>query len=359
MNVLLTANFENGLFSNGLQQNIIFLSELLIDIGFNPIIAINHDTEKCIDPPSDILIIEKNEIVDYCDDLDFILNTSWLIDSETIKLIKQKNKDFKNVHIIYGNGMLADIERCSWEDHLAIDNETADEVWISPHYKFSYNYYKTYYHTERIFELPYIWSPKYVDIHEKIWNKINKTCYYKPGEEKNIGILEPNLNMTKHCLPSIMIAEDYFSNISKKDFQKISVYCAAKFLDKKYFKSLMWKLNITKENKIEFKPRIKVSKILTGLSNIFISNQLLNALNYTYLEALYFNFPLVHNSDIIKSAGYYYPDYDTKLGSRALELALNYHDQNLESYKERSEKILFKYSPKNPLVIEKYKKLLS
>jgi hypothetical protein len=82
-------------------------------------------------------------------------------------------------------------------------------------------------------------------------------------------------------------------------------------------------------------------------------------LNYTYLEALHFNFPLVHNSNIIKSAGYYYPDYDTKLGSRALELALNYHDQNLESYKENSRKTIYKYSPKNPLVIEKYKKLLS
>ena len=58
----------------------------------------------------------------------FILNTSWLINSEIIKLIKQKNKDFKNVHIIYGNGMLADIERCDWQDHLAIDNEIADEV---------------------------------------------------------------------------------------------------------------------------------------------------------------------------------------------------------------------------------------
>ena len=112
-------------------------------------------------------------------------------------------------------------------------------------------------------------------------------------------------------------------------------------------------------NKIEFKPRIKVSKILTGFSNVFISNQLLNSLNYTYLEALHFNFPLVHNSYDIKSAGYYYPNYDTKLGSKALELALNYHDQDLEPYKERSNKILFKYSPKNPLVIEKYKKLLS
>jgi hypothetical protein len=359
MNVLLTANYKNGLFSNGLQQNIVFLAELLKGIGFTPIIAINHKIEECIDPPSDILIVEENELLEYCEDVSFILNASWLINLNTLKSIKENSPNLKNIHIVYGNGLLADIERCSWQDHLAINPEMADEVWISPHYKFSYEYYKTYYKSQKVFELPYIWSPKYMDMHEKIWNKVNKTCHYQPNEDKNIGILEPNLNITKHCLPSIMIAEEFYSNISKQDFNKITAYCAAKFTDKKYFKSLMWNLNVTKDNKIEFKGRIKVSKVLSDGSNVLISNQLLNALNYTYLEALHFNIPLVHNSELIKESGYYYPDYDTKLGAEALNLALNYHDQNLDKYKEQAQKTIHKYSPNNPIVIEKYKKLLS
>lgn len=359
MNILLTANYKNGLFSNGLQQNIVFLAELLKDIGFTPIIAINHKIEECIDPPTDILIVEENEIIEYCEGITFILNTSWLINSSILKLVKQKNKHLKNIHIVYGNGMLADIERCDWKDHLAIDNEMADEIWISPHYRFSYEYYKTYYKTEKVFELPYIWSPKYIDMHEKIWNKVNKSCFYEPNQDKNIAILEPNLNITKHCLPSIMVAEEFYTNISQEDFKKISVYCAAKFTDKKYFKSLMWKLNVTKNHKIEFKPRTKISKILRGDSNVIISHQLLNGLNYTYLEALYFNIPLVHNSEFIKDSGYYYPDYNTKLGASALNLALNYHDKDLESYKISAEKLIHRYSPQNPIVIEKYKKLLS
>ena len=171
MNILLTANYKNGLFSNGLQQNIVFLADLLKDIGFTPIIAINHKMEECIDPPCDILIVEENELLEYCEDISFILNTSWLINNDIIKLIKAKNKNSKNIHIVYGNGLLADIERCSWQDHLAISTKMVDEIWISPHYKFSYNYYKTYYNTEKVFELPYIWSSKYIDMHEKIWNK--------------------------------------------------------------------------------------------------------------------------------------------------------------------------------------------
>ena len=156
-----------------------------------------------------------------------------------------------------------------------------------------------------------------------------------------------------------MIAEEFYTKFSRNDFNKITVYCAAKFLDKKYFKSLMWELDVTKENKIEFKGRIKVSKIFTDMSNVIISNQLLNSLNYTYFEALHFNLPLVHNSELIKESGYYYPNYDTKLGAEALNLALNYHDKNLDKYKDEAQKIIYKYSPTNPIVIEKYKKLLS
>ena len=106
MNILLTANYKNGLFSNGLQQNIVFLAELLKGIGFTPIIAINHKIEECIDPPADILIIEEDELLEYCEDISFILNTAWMINTNKINFIKKSNPKCKNVHILYGNSML-------------------------------------------------------------------------------------------------------------------------------------------------------------------------------------------------------------------------------------------------------------
>ena len=81
--------------------------------------------------------------------------------------------------------------------------------------------------------------------------------------------------------------------------------------------------------------------------------------NYTYLEALFFNIPLVHNSDIIKSAGYYYPHYDTIEGARQLRKALTEHDDNLDLYKASADRILWRYSPNNPSVKDAYRRLLS
>ncbi|NDG54210.1 MAG: hypothetical protein EBY39_14495, partial [Flavobacteriia bacterium] len=107
MNVVLTASFDKGLFCNGLTQNIVFLAELIKEIGLKPIIAINHKTEECIDPPSDILIIEKKELLDY--DVDFIMQTGWVVENQIIDMLKQKNASCKNIHVHYGNRLLADV----------------------------------------------------------------------------------------------------------------------------------------------------------------------------------------------------------------------------------------------------------
>ena len=357
MNIALTASFKNGVFCNGLQQNIVFLAELLKKVGHDVMICIDHSVNDCIDPPVDVLILENVELLQRASDLDVILQAGWTLDKESLDFIKNKNPKCRNVHILYGNSLLADVERCSWDSHVAIDPYLVDEVWISPHYEFSFEYFKTYYKTESVFELPYIWSSKYIDMHEKIWNKIGKSCFYSAGGPKNIAVLEPNLNITKHCLPSIMLIEDCFSSFGDV-FNMASIYCSSKLMDKTYFKTLMWKLDIAKGKKIEFAPRTRISKILAEQCNVVVSHQLLNALNYTYMEALYLNIPLVHNSNLIKDAGYFYSEYQIKQGSRALREALTCHDGNLEAYEKSSRKVIEKFSPDNPLVLEKYKKLV-
>ena len=354
MNILLTASFEKGLFCNGLQQNIVFLAELIKDLGHTPIIALSHDIDKSIDPPTDVILIKHDEIRDL-GSVDYLLQTGWVVSKSDIDYLKDKNPNCKNVHIHYGNRLLADVEQCKW-DNQCVDAYRVDEAWVSPHYEFSFAYFRTYYKTQRVFELPYIWDDKYIKMHESILNKEGKTCRYNPKDEKRIGVLEPNLNMTKNCIPSIFIAEDLLSQ-HENLFKKMTVYCSSSIREKKYFRSLMWNLDITKQEKITFADRKKVSLIFSQECNVIISHQLLNALNYTYLEALYFDIPLIHNSEYIKSAGYYYPDYEIQLGSKALHEALTCHDKNLEDYKQSSEEILYRYSPKNPLVQERYRDL--
>ena len=356
MKILLTASFNKGLFCNGLNQNIITLAELIKNIGLEPIIAINHEMDKCQDPPVGILIVERNEIDEY-GPYDYVLQTGWVIDNPQIDRIKEKNPRCKNVHIHYGNRLLADIEQSSW-DNRCIPPYRTDEVWYSPHYEFSRQYFQTYYKTEKVLTLPYIWSDKYVKNAEKELNKENKTCFYKPGQNNNIAILEPNLNMTKHCLPSIFICEEFF-NQYPEHINHVNVFCSSKVVNANYFKSILWNLEITNKGKISFAGRLRVWDTFQKGCNIVVSHQLMNALNYTYLEALYFNIPLIHNSEYIQDVGYYYQDYNIKDGSKSLFNAVSQHDNNLEEYQKKAKNVINRYSPENEQVIKQYKKLFS
>jgi hypothetical protein len=358
MNILLTASLDKGIFCNGLQQNIISLARLLKNIGYTPIICVTHSINDSKDKPSDILIIEEKEIQEYLVDIDIILQAGWVIRDSLITQIKEKNPKCRNIHVLYGNSMLADIERCDWNSTVPVSSHKVDEVWISPHYEISFDYFKTYYKTEKILELPYIWSPTYIEQLEKDLNKEGKSCYWSASKENNIGILEPNLNMTKHCLPSIMNIEEFYTSNPNSSLNKIKAYCSTKLTEKKYFKGLMWKLNITKDEKIFFYSRLNITRILSEECNLIMSHQLLNGLNYTYLETLFFNIPLIHNSSYIKDSGYYYPDYNTKSAALRLAEALETHEENIDKYTIKAKETIYRYSPQNPQVKEKYKKLL-
>lgn len=98
---------------------------------------------------------------------------------------------------------------------------------------------------------------------------------------------------------------------------------------------------------LKVRKRIPFLQALLKYGSIVLSHQQDNALNYLYLEALYLNLPLLHNSEFISEAGYFYPDNDTEVARDQLDKIVNLHLENIENYKSSSRKILDKFSYKN------------
>jgi hypothetical protein len=92
--------------------------------------------------------------------------------------------------------------------------------------------------------------------------------------------------------------------------------------------------------------------------DIVICHQLLNPLNYLYLDLVYMGYPVLHNAYMCKDVGYYYDGSDTIGGSKQLNWILENHDNNIEEYAERNKKILERYHSDNPSLIETYDKLI-
>ena len=117
-------------------------------------------------------------------------------------------------------------------------------------------------------------------------------------------------------------------------------------------------LNIVQHNKTKFLSRFRVPWFLANYGDVVISWQMHNDLNFLYLDTLYAHFPLVHNSRYFKECGYYYEDNNFTQAIAALEQAIIFHDQNIETYNKRADECIEKWSVYHPSSIDGYRTLV-
>jgi hypothetical protein len=100
-----------------------------------------------------------------------------------------------------------------------------------------------------------------------------------------------------------------------------------------------------KQQKAVFQGRHDFAGYMVQHANAVVSHQWLNDQNYCYLDALYGNYPLIHNSPWLRGAGYYYPEFDTAEGGRQLLIAAREHDDQLESYRSQAARVFASVDP--------------
>ena len=124
------------------------------------------------------------------------------------------------------------------------------------------------------------------------------------------------------------------------------------------FFHLVNRSTLYQDNTLAITPREVFAHTMANGSNVVVAHQLECVDNYAYLDALYGNYPLVHNSPTFSDVGYYYPDCDIESGSESLLEAINSHDRNLENYSRSSKDFIKKFSPTNKANIDNYARAL-
>ena len=98
---------------------------------------------------------------------------------------------------------------------------------------------------------------------------------------------------------------------------------------------------------------------LARYTDIVVSHQWENGLNYAYNDALYGGYPFIHNSKLLpKGVGYYYDQFDAFEGARVLLDVIDNHDKHHADYVKRANEYLESQSPTNPVNIYCYEKEL-
>jgi len=169
--------------------------------------------------------------------------------------------------------------------------------------------------------------------------------------------MEPNIDVVKYCMYPILIVENLYRE-NNMIFEHLYVTNADQIKTNKYFIKLMNHLDIIQNKIASFESRFITPYFLSIYTDVVISHQWENPLNYAYLDTLYLGYPLVHNAHMIKDCGYYYNDNNIEEGSYMLKIALTEHDKNIDIYNLNSQMVLQKYSTDNKESIKIYDSLI-
>jgi hypothetical protein len=365
----LQSNTES-IWTNGMKQNVLMFVHLLKQS--------KNDYQVCILNTIDVDFSEKKP--SYLDGIDIYNFKEKFMDMDLIVMMGaqvydadiQKFKEDKNKRFIgykCGNNYVIHMENVMFKEnkkkYFEYEN-TFDELWYIPQqHDTNSGFFSTLYRTNA-FIVPFIWHHKFLlesvkDIEKGYADGRYKKGYkYNPEKEKKvIGIMEPNINIVKYGLIPAMIAEEsYRGDVGNSKIDKVMITNGEKVKANHEFMSIIRTFDLFKDKKLSAESRYQTAFILTQYFDVVISHQILNPLNYLYLDAAFLGYPVLHNASLCKDLGYYYENGDTKQGAKMLDYILTEHDKNLQEYHERNDLVLQRYHADNENLIETYDKLI-
>ena len=242
-----------------------------------------------------------------------------------------------------------------WGRNLFI-NQRYDDIWMVPQVDHISRSYFEVLRRQKARAVPFVWSPVFLDARS---HQLPHGGLYQPhAGARRLSVLEPNINIVKFCLYPALIAEEAY-RARPEAIALLQVTNAERLAkENQDFIALMTQLDIVQNHKAVFLGRFDTPQFLAENTDIVVSHQLENPLNYLYLEVCWQGYPLVHNAHLCKDLGYYYEGNDTSAGAERVLEAIDTHDAQATPYRERQRAAIDRYAPGNAEVTRVYSTLL-
>lgn len=347
---------DESVWVNGIKQNAIFLARMLMNSTKNYNVFIVNTSHIKISQKLgwDIEKYKTVSFTEYKDKLDIMFILGGSLSKENVTYLQ--NRNCKVVSYKCGNDYVINMENVIF-DRLdqPLSLPQVDDIWSIPQLiNTNQHYWRLLHNVDRVVEVPFVWHHMFLDQDiKKLESEGDIATYNSSSKDKRISVFEPNINVVKYSMYPILISEELHRN-NPELINTVKITNAQKIKESKQFISLMMHLSIVKDKKITFESRYGIPWFLAKHTDVVLSHQWENPLNYAYLDALYMKYPLVHNAYMLKDAGYYYEGFDVIDGYEKLKYAIKYHDENREEYAEKSKKVLWRYNADNPEIAQKY-----
>ena len=335
-------------FLDGTSQSGYFLCKTLKKIGFDVEFISFYSNKNFFKETNKI--INFNNIKNY----DLFIDISKFQDLEIVKNIFKNNKKLiLNLHNNIGLLHLQSIIDNNLNNQLSkfnFDNCCSKILIQESHADFSGML--SVMSRVDVDTVPFIWDPDFVIDRIPLFDSFK----LKKEDLNKIGIFESNKYFYKNSIFPLGICEGA-ENIDNKIIKFIFISGAEEKINNDTFKVFYENLLINKNKKTILYKRFNLIDLISkNAINTIITNHLNNPLNFHYFETLFLNRPLIHNSEPLKSVGYYYKDFDATSGSRQLINAIKNFDIKIES--EKINNLLPLFSSDNLKNQEKIKNII-
>lgn len=352
---------DESLWINGIKQNAVFLAEALKSSTLVQSVCLVNTTQVPITQalPWDLKRWPTVSFDAIKDSLDVLIELGGQIDAEQTDYLKSRDTrlvsyccGFEYVHateaILFNKPL--------WGYNLFV-NQRYDDLWVIPQVEPISGHFFSTLRRRPTTVVPFVWHPMFIEERSKSY--FNGGCYFPRPGPKRLSVMEPNINVVKFCLYPILIAEEALRR-RPEAIEHLHVTNSEHLAkNSKEFIVLMNQLDIVRNHKARFLGNYPTPQFLSEMTDIVISHQWENALNYFYLEVCWQGYPLIHNAHLVFDLGYYYPGNDVQAGCAQLLQAIAHHDENALGYRAKQRETVARFLPDNPLVIQRYDALLT
>lgn len=357
---VLTMSGQN-IWSNGLGQNVIFLARLFRRLPFvESVLLIDAGDQAAMAPQvdADSLGLRLARPAEAGDQVDVIVEMAGALDHQWLDLMRARGK--KVVYACCGQPFVALVEPAVFgKPAPALRPRRCDEVWVLPKDAEFAPMLRTIHRCD-VHVVPFVWEPYFLQRRIDEISALGHGFGYQPrprGTGLRAAIFEPNISVVKSAsIP--MLACDQAYRAEPGCIVGVHVLNTLHMKDHPTMLHFANALDFVREHKATFHGRHDVAGFMAQHADAVVAHQWKNEQNYAYLDVLYGDYPLIHNSPWLRSAGYYYPDFDAPEAGRQLRLAASVHDEGLDDYRMRARKVIREVDILHPANLDAYARRL-
>jgi hypothetical protein len=354
---------DETLWNNGIKQNAVFLAETLRHCPGVASVTLVNTTAVPVTPalPWNLERWPTRAFDEAKESLDVVIELGGQLDGERTAWLKSRGVrlvsyccGFEYIHAT--EGIL--FNKPMWNGNLFV-NQRYDDLWIIPQVAPNSQSYFEVLRGLPGHVVPFVWSPVFL---EERTRGLPDSGVYVPRDAgrapARLTVMEPNINIVKFCLYPALIAELVY-RAHPDAIELLQVTNALKLAQENLdFIALMNQLQIVREHKAVFLGRYDTPTFLATNTDIVVSHQLENPLNYFYLEVCWQGYPLVHNATLCRELGYYYEGNDAHDGARRLVEAIDAREGDAAAWRMSQRRAIARFLPFNAQVVRTYQALL-